>query len=102
MPKLEYDDLVAMPTLHSGHWGNVKINTTEHGGKMSVTVSRCGIKDGEREPVTVEILENGVWVNPMDELDNPKVSVYKDFIIDAGPYKGFKITVLRRNEIRSR
>lgn len=54
-----YDELLAMPTLEQGHFANLKIDT----GTLRVWVSRMTIADGELDPVQVERLEDGVWVD---------------------------------------
>jgi hypothetical protein len=50
----------AMPTIHSGHFANLKIDD----GKMRVWVMRVGRADGYYGPsVTYECLVRGVWVD---------------------------------------
>ena len=54
-----YDELLAMPTLHSGHFANLKVGT----GEIRIWVSRMTIEDGELDPVQVERFEDGRWVD---------------------------------------
>lgn len=54
-----YDELERMPTLHSGHFANLKVDT----GTLRIWVSRMTIADGELDPIQVERLENGVWID---------------------------------------
>jgi len=54
-----YDELLAMPTLHSGHFANLKVDT----GKIRIWVSRMTMEDGEIDPVQVERFEGGCWVD---------------------------------------
>jgi hypothetical protein len=55
---LEY--LENLPTLHSGHFDNVKIETAN----MRVLLSRMTVADGMPydNQVTIERLKNGCWV----------------------------------------
>lgn len=54
-----YNELVSLPTLHEGHFSNLKIE----GDTVRVSLSRCGPEDGaSRNDVTVERLINGLWV----------------------------------------
>jgi len=52
-------ELAAMPTLHQGHFANLKVDT----GEIRIWLSRCTIADGELDPVSVEKLVNGCWVD---------------------------------------
>ena len=59
-----YDELVAMPTIHSGHFANLKVETVDGEGRpVRIWVSRCTIADGELDPIQVERLEDGCWVD---------------------------------------
>ena len=51
--------LRAMPTIESGHFDNLKVQTAD----QRVWLSRCGIADGLAydNQVTVERLVNGCW-----------------------------------------
>lgn len=93
MPTLEYHELEAMPTLNSGHFANLKIDTTKDGGAMRAWVSRCTIADGEDEPVTIEVLKGGVWTNPLDDVDQGRRLHLQ---LDAGRFKGYTVVVFRR------
>jgi len=93
MPTLEYHELEAMPTLHSGHFANLKIDTAEHGGAMRVWVSRCGLADGEKEPVSVEVLKGGLWTNPLDDVPEGRRLHLQ---LDAGRWRGYTVVVFRR------
>ena len=55
---LDYYELESMPTIHSGHFANLKIDT----GTVRVWLSRCSIADGELDPVQCAVLEDGVWI----------------------------------------
>jgi len=54
------EELKAMPTIHSGQYDNLKIDT----GTTRVWLSRMTIADGMsyNNQVTVEKLVNGCWV----------------------------------------
>ena len=54
-----YSELTAMPTLRSGHFANLKVDT----GEIRIWVSRCSLADGELDPVQVECLEDGCWID---------------------------------------
>ena len=54
-----YDELERMPTIHSGQYADLKIDT----GDLRIWVSRMTIADGELDPVQVERLEDGRWVD---------------------------------------
>ena len=53
MPMLNHFELEAMPTLAVGQAANLKIDT----GTMHMWVSRCGLRDGETQPIQVERLD---------------------------------------------
>lgn len=53
------NELRAMPTLHVGQFADLKIDT----GEIRVWCSRMRITDGELDPVQVERLENGRWID---------------------------------------
>jgi len=94
MPTLEYHELAELPTLRAGHFANLKIDTRPSGGKMCVWVSRCTCKDGEREPVTVEVKDDtGNWRNLLDDVEDGR---RLDVKLDAGRYAGFLVVVFRR------
>ena len=52
--------LESLPTIHSGHFDNLKVDT----GSLRVWLSRCGVADGMPydNQVTIEHLKNGRWV----------------------------------------
>ena len=52
------EELHEMPTLHQGHFGNLKFDD----GKVRYWLSRMTKADGEKFPVQVERLQNGNWV----------------------------------------
>lgn len=51
--------LAAMPTISSGHSANLKIETDT----VRVWLSRCTLADGETQPVSIEQLRQGDWVD---------------------------------------
>ena len=85
-----------MPTLAVGQAADLKLETET----MRVWISRCGRVDGELRPVQVEYLTDGRWIDvttPDHWYKNPRVSAFKDFYLDAGPYQGYRITAITRN-----
>lgn len=60
---LDYYDLQALPTLSQGHTADLKIDT----GTLRVWLSRMTIADGELEPVQIERLRDGRWVDTTRE-----------------------------------
>lgn len=54
-----YPELEAMPTLAVGQAADLKIDT----GKIRIWISRCSMADGELDPVQVEKLIDGRWVD---------------------------------------
>jgi len=56
--KIDSGTLQDFPTIHQGHFANLKIDT----GQIRVWLSRMTIADGEVEPVIIEKLVGGVWV----------------------------------------
>lgn len=60
------NELKDMPTLHSGHFDNVKFDD----GKTRICLSRLTIADGARcdNLVTVEVLQTGEWI-PVDTYE---------------------------------
>ena len=54
-----YDELVDMPTISTGHTADLEVDT----GTLRIWVSRMGIEDGELDPVQVEALRDGRWVD---------------------------------------
>ena len=59
MPSFTIGELESMPTLCSGHTADLKIDT----GVTRVWLSRMGPEDGEAQPVQVERLVDGRWVD---------------------------------------
>jgi hypothetical protein len=59
MGQYTLEQLNALPTLHSGHFDNLKIETDAR----RVWLSRCGVDDGlpYDNGVTVEHLRGGRW-----------------------------------------
>ena len=53
-------ELKKLPTIHSGHFDNLKLETASE----RVWLSRCGVADGLAydNQVTIEHLINGKWV----------------------------------------
>lgn len=51
------EELEAMPTIHSGQYDDLKIETET----MRVWLSRMGPEDGETQPITIERLIDGRW-----------------------------------------
>jgi hypothetical protein len=58
-------DLNDLPTLATGQAADLKIDT----GTVRVWLSRCGPADGEDQPVQVEILRDGRWIDADEEGD---------------------------------
>jgi hypothetical protein len=85
MPLITYQELEAMPTLSVGQAANLKIDT----GTMRVWVSRCGLADGETQPVQVERFEFGRWV---DITEGPRRPIDLD-----GEYDGLAVEVFTRS-----
>ena len=54
-----YEELEAMPTLAQGQAADLKVDT----GEIRIWLSRCSIANGELDPIQVERLENGRWVD---------------------------------------
>jgi len=52
-------DLTAMPTIHQGQYANLKADT----GTMRLWLSRMTAEDGETQPVQIEALIGGRWVD---------------------------------------
>lgn len=54
------EELEAIPTIHSGHFDNLKVQTED----TRVWLSRMTVEDGMpyNNQVTVEKLEDGLWV----------------------------------------
>ena len=90
MPLILIHELRVMPTLHSGHFSNVKINT----GEMRVWVSRCTLADGELQPVQVERLIDGVWTD-ITEAENQQGS-FNHIELDGG-YASYSLYVITRH-----
>lgn len=57
--------LKELPTIHSGQYANLKIDT----GEMRIWLSRCTEADGETQPVQVERLIDGRWIDVTEEDD---------------------------------
>ena len=62
-PNLSLKELLDMPTLHQGHFDNLKCEYTLNGTKSRLLLSRATVQDGAEYPnqVTVEQLINGNW-----------------------------------------
>ena len=58
MPTLTTGEIIDLPTLHSGQYADLKIDT----GFVRVWASRCTIADGETEPIQLEELIDGRWI----------------------------------------
>jgi len=54
-----YGELERMPTLAQGQAADLKVDT----GTIRIWLSRCSIADGELDPMQVEQLEDGRWVD---------------------------------------
>lgn len=54
-----YDELKSKPTICQGHSADLKVDT----GTLRIWVSRCTIADGELDPVQVEVLKDGRWID---------------------------------------
>ena len=97
--ELDAVDLERFPTLRTGHFADLKIDT----GTLRVWRSRCTLRDKEREPAYVEFLVNGVWVDIKDHpeyeprLRNPRV--YQFASVPIGPRVCF-MYLLRNEKIR--
>lgn len=52
-------DISTLPTIRQGHFANLKIETPQ----VRVWLSRMTLADGEVEPIQVEKLVGGVWVD---------------------------------------
>lgn len=94
MPEIKSYELEVLPTLAKGHTADLKIDTTSQGGCMRVWVSRCGLRDGETQPVQVERFVDGCWVDVTGNED-AKASSFKEHYLD-GDYAGFFITAITR------
>jgi hypothetical protein len=98
MPLIEMHELEAMPTLSVGQAADLKIDTTTSGGVMRVWLSRCGIADGETQPVRVERWdeENARWEDITEDGERWGLrSVSLD-----GAYSGYRVPVLDRKPRR--
>ena len=52
-----------MPTIHSGQYADLKIDT----GTKRVWLSRMTAADGETQPVQIERLIDGCWVDVTED-----------------------------------
>lgn len=62
-----------LPTVHSGHTANCKIDTTERGGTLKVWLERGWREytyDECPQPVTIECNIDGVWIGVTDRWEN--------------------------------
>jgi hypothetical protein len=60
--ELTLRELEKLPTIDPGQFANLKVNA----GGIRIWLSRMTVRDGEREPIYVEFLENGRWVDIKD------------------------------------
>lgn len=88
--QFQWQDLVNLPTISAGHTGDLKIDT----GTSRVWVSRMTIADGETQPVQVEKLIAGRWVDVTQSPDGR--SSYNDVPLD-GEYEGHTVYCLTRS-----
>jgi len=88
--ELDPGDLDALPTLHYGQFGNLKIDT----GALRIWKSRCDIRSGEREPAHVEFLVDGCWVDIKNHPD------YEDRFIDQSVLRSAVVTILPGTDFR--
>lgn len=86
MPMLDYFEIERMPTLCVGQAADLKIDT----GTIRVWISRCGIADGETQPVQVERLIDGRWVD-----ESPTDGRSRDVMLD-GEYAGLYVHAYSR------
>lgn len=100
MPELHLYELDTLPTLAQGQAADLKIDTTLSGGVMRVWVSRCGLFDGETQPVQVERLIDGRWEDITGEPDE-HASSFKTHYLD-GDYAGFFVTAITRRFVSRR
>lgn len=100
MPQITTEELEHMPTLAQGQAADLKIDTTFTGGAMRVWVSRCGIYDGETQPVQVERLVDGRWEDITGDAD-PRASSFKTHYLDGG-FEQFFVTCITRKFIERR
>lgn len=57
-------DLERLPTLAVGQADDLKVDT----GSIRVWLSRCGPEDGETQPIKVEKLDCGRWLDATDQM----------------------------------
>lgn len=95
MPEITYSEIRALPTISQGHFSNLKIDT----GTMRVWLSRCGLADGETQPVQVERLVDGVWTDITGEHDGRPGASSKVVYLD-GECAGLFITCITREQKR--
>lgn len=86
---IQSKDLARRPTLSVGQAADLKIDT----GTMRVWLSRCGIADGEAQPVQVERLVGGRWVD-VTAPENPEHSL-NDIPLD-GEFSGHEVRTITR------
>jgi hypothetical protein len=95
MPRqFRWDDLLRMPTIHVGQYADMKIDT----GTTRVWVSRMRIHDGETQPVQVEKLRGGRWVDVTDPGDGHSIN---EVPLD-GDYEGHTVYCLTRRLAEAR
>ena len=61
-------ELKALPTLCVGQTDDLKFDN----GEIRVWVSRCGLADFELDPISVECLIDGCWVNITTDYYGPQ------------------------------
>jgi len=98
MPEIKSWELEQRPTLAQGQAADLKIDTTLSGGSLRVWVSRCCLTDGETQPLQVERLIDGRWVDVTGEED-PRASSFKTHYLD-GDYVGYFVTAITRRFVR--
>ena len=94
MPEITWDELRTLPTLAQSQDADLKIDTSLQGGVMRVWLSRCRLSDGEVQPIQVEHLVDGCWVDVTGSED-PKASSFKTHYFD-GMWAGFFVTCITR------
>jgi hypothetical protein len=100
VPEIKSWELEQLPTLAQGHAADLKIDTSLSGGIMRVWVSRCCLRDGEKQPVQVERLIDGRWEDVTGE-DDPRASSFRTHYLD-GDYAGFFVTAITRKLVSQR
>lgn len=91
----DVEDLRRLPTLHQGHASDLKIDT----GTTRVWLSRMGLADGETQPVQVERLVDGRWVD-ITKAEG-QAGALNDVPLD-GDFEGFRVRCLTRTFVEAR